>query len=334
MRPSPSDPRRKPSCGALRQLQGIPLPAELWEQEILPRSGARLPAALAWTSSLAAGEVGWVGSPGKRLAFYLPDDVHAFAGRLAAGARRARRPVQAQVLAACQSAGARSWTLARLAGLTPAETLEALWALVYEDVGVVTNDPSPRCGRCFGPAGLPERPEAACAPAGADGRRMAPAALAETGTADPAEIYARLLLDRYASWSRETVAADEGPLSWGEVLPCLRRMGGAARCRRGSLVAGLTGAHSPGPMPWSSSAGQRPDRRHAAAPERSDPANPLRNRPPLAGGGAARTPGRQLPGDGGRRPVLGAERYGGGWSRWPRSRRSSSDRCWRSALGS
>lgn len=225
---------------ALRQLQGIPLPAELWEQEILPR---RVPGyqPLWLDQLLAAGEVHWVGSPGKRLAFYLPDDVHAFADRLAA-APEGLTAVQAQVLAACQAAGAAFLgTVARQAGLTPAEALEALWELAW--MGLVTNDTFAPVREVLrrGPAAR-SRGRHAPVLRGGTGRWWPAASLAAGGAqGDPVEAYARLLLDRYGIVTREVVAADGGPAPWGEVLRRLRRMEWRGEVRQGYFVAGLSG---------------------------------------------------------------------------------------------
>lgn len=122
----------------LRQLQGVPLPAELWEREVLP---SRVPGYQpSWLDHLlAAGELHWVASPGGRLSFYLPEQVDLFAKRLSAPPLGDLTPEQARVLTACRSAGADFLGgIARRAGLPPAETLQALWDLVW--MGLVAND--------------------------------------------------------------------------------------------------------------------------------------------------------------------------------------------------
>lgn len=307
---APDGPAPDRLLRALRRLQGIPLPAGLWEREILPR---RVPGyqPLWLDQLLAAGELHWAGAPGGRVAFYLPDEVPLFADRLTASPPEPLTPAQAQVLAACQSAGAAFLGhIARLAGLTPAETLEALWALVW--MGLVTNDTFAPVREVLRPGRAARRPgRPAPRLRGGTGRWWPTAALAETGTADPAEIYARLLLDRYGVVARETVAADEGPLSWGEVLPCLRRMEWRGEVRQGYFVAGLTGVQ----FARADAVEQlRRARDLTGAPplllNAADPANPYGTVLPWPEGERlARLAANYLVMVDGR-PVLGVERYG------------------------
>jgi len=256
--PPAGAPAEGPWSGALlrtlRRLQGIPLPAELWEQEILP---CRVPGyqPLWLDQLLAAGELHWVGAPGRRLAFYLPDQVGLFAGRLEAAPSEGLAPTQAQVLEACRATGAAFLgAIARRAGLSPNEALEALWELAW--MGLVTNDTFAPVREVLRSPSRSARHRGRAAPVlrGGTGRWWPTAALVEAapavlpggegtpgGAADRAEAYARLLLDRYGVVSREVAAADGGPAPWGEVLERLRRMEWRGEVRQGYFVAGLSG---------------------------------------------------------------------------------------------
>ncbi|MBP2018778.1 ATP-dependent Lhr-like helicase [Symbiobacterium terraclitae] len=236
----------------LRRLQGYPLPAELWEREVLPR---RVPGyqPLWLDQLLASGELHWVGAPGGRLAFYLPEQAGLLAGQLAAPAPDALTPEQAQVLAACRSAGAEFLGgIARRAGLSPSAALEALWDLVW--MGLVTNDTFAPVREVLRSARTAaSRGRSAPVLRGGTGRWWLTSSLAERMVAGPdgpaaagmpagrAAAYAELLLERYGVVTREAVAADEGSVPWGEVLAQLRRMEWRGQVRQGYFVAGLSG---------------------------------------------------------------------------------------------
>jgi ATP-dependent Lhr-like helicase len=134
-------------------LQGIALPVEIWERDVLPRrTGAY---SQSWLDSLcASGELVWVGAGGApgpkgwvgrsgRVALYFREDAPAI-GRVAhaSGARAAASPpsgVEHELLRARLADGPCFFTdlLAELDA--PAEALrEALWDLVW--AGEVTND--------------------------------------------------------------------------------------------------------------------------------------------------------------------------------------------------
>ncbi len=134
-------------------LQGLALPVESWERDVLPRrTGAY---SQTWLDSLcASGEVVWVGAGplarSGRVALYFRDDAPAIgppAGG-ASGARAGASPpdaVEHELLRAHLAAGPCFFTdlLAELASSSevdaPAEALrEALWDLVW--AGEVTND--------------------------------------------------------------------------------------------------------------------------------------------------------------------------------------------------
>ena len=142
---------RHPAAGAgvdrLREvlvpLQGLALPAEVWERDVLPRRvGAYSPT---WLDQLcASGELVWVGAGALgrnsgRVALYFRDDVGAARaprrGRPTRRPSRRTRPIRER-LARGAASSPTCWS--RAAELAPEELQEALWDLVW--AGEVTND--------------------------------------------------------------------------------------------------------------------------------------------------------------------------------------------------
>jgi ATP-dependent Lhr-like helicase len=136
---------------ALVPLQGLPLPAAIWERDVLPRrTGAY---SQSWLDSLcASGELVWVGAGpigrSGRVALYFRDDAPLIGPPSRGGGRAAAEPpsgLEHELLRARLSQGPCFFTdlLAELActrtGDPPAEALrEALWDLVW--AGEATND--------------------------------------------------------------------------------------------------------------------------------------------------------------------------------------------------
>ncbi|HEY0779073.1 MAG TPA: hypothetical protein VGD56_13975, partial [Gemmatirosa sp.] len=125
-------------------LQGLALPAEIWERDVLPRrTGAYSPS---WMDSLcASGELVWVGAGplgrSGRVALYLREDAAAIGAPPVLGRASTESPhkPEHELLRARLAAGPSFFTdlLAELDA--PAEALrEALWDLVW--AGEVTND--------------------------------------------------------------------------------------------------------------------------------------------------------------------------------------------------
>lgn len=263
---------------ALRRLQGLLLPADLWEREVLP---SRVPGyQVAWLDQLlAAGELHWAAGPGGRLAFYLPDQLDPFTERLAAPPPEGLTPEQERVLAACQASGADFLSsIARRAGLLPAAALKALWDLVW--LGLVANDTFAPLRQVLrtGRIAKQRHPQLQ----GGTGRWWPTVSLVATGLAttataraDPVEGYTHLLLERYGILTREAVEADGGPAPWGEVLQRLKRMEWKGQVRQGYFIAGLTGAQFARPEAVER---LRQARDRASEPPRllsaADPANP------------------------------------------------------------
>jgi ATP-dependent helicase Lhr and Lhr-like helicase len=130
---------------ALVPLQGLALPAEIWERDVLPRrTGAY---SQAWLDSLcASGEVVWVGAGplgrSGRVALYFREDAAAIGPPGGGGVRGGGEPPggREHELLRARLGGGPSFFTDLLAEIhAPAEALrEALWDLVW--AGEVTND--------------------------------------------------------------------------------------------------------------------------------------------------------------------------------------------------
>ena len=243
---------------ALSQLQGLFLPLEAWEQEILPRRVIGYGPSLL-DELLTTGEFIWVArgsaAPGRaRLAFIRPEDPGLLPSAPAEPLSAEARAVSA---ALAQRGASFLGGLAVAVGLTPAQALGGIWELVW--AGLVAND-------TFAP--LRQALSAGHARAGAARRGapppliggvgrwslLAPAApppraAALPGTApeapsppEAAERWARLWLERYGVVARECWAAEEPPVPWGEVLRVLQQLEAVGEVRRGYFVRGLAGA--------------------------------------------------------------------------------------------
>ena len=123
-------------------LQGLPLPLEVWERDVLPRrTGAYSPA---WMDQLcASGEIVWVGAGALgrrsgRVALYFRDDA-ALIGPPPGGGEEPSEPVHLAVRERLQ-AGPCFFTdlLTDIAGFTTEELQNGLWDLVW--AGEATND--------------------------------------------------------------------------------------------------------------------------------------------------------------------------------------------------
>ncbi|MDE3075504.1 MAG: hypothetical protein KGJ86_08750, partial [Chloroflexota bacterium] len=259
------------------QLQGLPLPMEAWEPDVLHRrlSGYQP----AWLDQLcASGEIVWIGSTtaggGKgKIAFYFRDELEALLPlegpprSPSDTARRARDWLHARGASFLQD-------IAAGAGLSLPHTYDALWELVW--AGEATND-------TFDPVRSPRRPQAESRVSGPGSRVAGPESqgskqpvlggasprrwsyrrdfrrpgagvpagqgrwslLAPGQLASPeeqAEAYARQLLARYGVVAREMALAEEGPAPWAAVYGVLKRLEAIGQVRRGYFVKGLSGA--------------------------------------------------------------------------------------------
>ena len=262
-------------------LQGLALPAEIWERDVLPRRiGAYSPS---WLDMLcASGELVWVGAGplhrSGRVALYFREDAPLI-GPPAGGSRRSEAAGSAtdtpehELLRArlAQSPCFFSDLLAELE--LPAEALrEALWDLVW--AGEATNDawaplraprlalartrPERRVGaRRFGSRrtgaqsqvqgrwGLTE-PIFRAGPAGGEGSAAAtggkgPGASAAAGP-ERRRALAELLLERYGIVTREQVLAEGIKGGFAMLYDTLSKLETLGVCRRGYFVEGMGGA--------------------------------------------------------------------------------------------
>jgi ATP-dependent helicase Lhr and Lhr-like helicase len=272
---------RHPSAGAgvdrLREvlvaLQGLALPVEIWERDVLPRrTGAYSPS---WLDMLcASGELVWVGAgpSGRsgRVALYFRDDAPLI-GPPPSSERRAASaaststdtPDHELVRARLQSPCFFSDLIAELD--LPAEALrEALWDLVW--AGEATNDAwaplrAPRLAlararpvrrtsvRRFslrrtgaqsqvqGRWGLTE-PIFRAGHVAADGSTAVPAALGP----ERSRALAELLLERYGIVTREQVLAEGIKGGFAMLYDTFANLETLGVCRRGYFVEGMGGA--------------------------------------------------------------------------------------------
>jgi ATP-dependent helicase Lhr and Lhr-like helicase len=234
--------RRQGLREALVPLQGVPLPATLWESDVLPRRVAGFrPADL--DVLCASGEVVWVGAGLERVAVYFRDDA-ALLGPPAAEA--SPESASASAIRAALTERALFWgDLVDATGLAPEDVLTSLWELVW--AGEVTNDSwTPlRASRRYE---LP-RPDRA-------GRRFA---RTRRTTASPTQgrwsltsvlfaaasdrrALAELLLERQGIVTRDGVRGEGIRGGYGAVYAELKALETLGVCRRGYFVEGLGGA--------------------------------------------------------------------------------------------
>jgi ATP-dependent Lhr-like helicase len=235
--------RRQTLREALVPLQGLALPASLWESDVLPRRvpGFR-PADL--DALCASGELVWVGAGLDRVAVLFRDDATAL-GRPAAEPMPEGEE-HAAVRAALGARGALFWgELLDATGLDGAGALAALWDLVW--AGEVTNDSwAPlRAPRRF-EAPRPERPGRRFSRARSRGPsptqgRWSLAAPLFAGEPDRRAL-AELLLERHGIVTRDGVRAEGIRGGYGAVYAELRALETLGACRRGYFVEGLGGA--------------------------------------------------------------------------------------------
>ncbi len=246
---------------ALVPLQGLALPADAWERDILPRRCGAYSAT--WLDQLcASGEVVWVGAGALgrnsgRVALYFRDDASAI-GPPPSKADRPEGPVH-DLLRERLGASPCFFTdlLAELEP-SPEELSDALWDLVW--AGEATND-------AFAPLRAPRltlaraqraaaarrssastrfaRRRGAGAQAQVQGRWSLTGALFAGGDADPRarrRTVAELLLERYGIVTREQVLAEGIPGGFSSLYDALSDLETLGVCRRGYFVEGLGGA--------------------------------------------------------------------------------------------
>jgi ATP-dependent helicase Lhr and Lhr-like helicase len=259
---------RHPASGAgvdrLREvlvpLQGLALPADVWERDVLVRRlGAWSPA---WLDQLTgSGELVWVGAGALgrnsgRVALYFREDaalLGAPAGK--AGAEPPGGPVH-ELLRARLAAGASFFTdLLASVEASPEELQEALWDLVW--AGEVTND-------AFSPLRAPRltlaRARADASKRRGNARRFSSRRMGQSAQVvgrwslaaplfepapDPMEqrrAQAELLLERYGIVTREQVLAEGIRGGFSLLYDSFAQLETLGTARRGYFVEGLGGA--------------------------------------------------------------------------------------------
>ncbi|UTI64404.1 DEAD/DEAH box helicase [Paraconexibacter antarcticus] len=264
---------RHPPAGAgidrLREvlvpLQGLALPAAVWEQDVLPRRcGAYSPA---WLDQLcASGELVWagagsVGRASGRVALWFRDDAEAIGPVVVKGEAPA---AESHELIRTRLAAAPCFFTDLLAEvpLVPEELQEALWDLVW--AGEVTNDAwaplrAPRLALAKATA---QRDRAVTRPGRRFGStRRGTGAAAQVsgrwsltttifgvgGDGSPApdqqrRTVAELLLERHGIVTRETVLAEGVPGGFSALYTAFADLETLGVCRRGYFIEGLGGA--------------------------------------------------------------------------------------------
>jgi ATP-dependent helicase Lhr and Lhr-like helicase len=250
---------------ALAPLQGLALPPELWEKDVLPRRlGAYSPA---WLDELCAGgQLVWIGAGplggrSGRVALYFRDDAPLLGPP--PGPRERPEAELHALLRERLGRGACFFAdlLVENPDIAAEELREALWDLVW--AGEATNDAfAPLRGRRT----APRKPQVLAASRAASasrrmgGRRFSRRARGTpplqgrwslTGVVfggapvDPqarARAWAELLLERHGIVTREMVRAEGLPGGFAALYPALSALETIGAARRGYFVEGLGGA--------------------------------------------------------------------------------------------
>ena len=276
---------------AVENLQGAPLIASILETEILPaRVEGYQPSDL--DALTTAGEVVWgglepLGEHDGRLALYLTDHV----GKL----RQPRAPAdlpdrERLIVDHLARNGASFFAVLHEAagGGYPGETVDAIWALVWN--GVVTNDSLNAVRAFVRPPERSRRKAAQTARAARSfrSRRVAPPTAegrwsliaARLGAAiTPTEsttALAQQLLSRYGILTREIAAAENVSGGFGAVYDILKALEDAGRIRRGYFASGVgaTQFALPAALDLLRSFKEEPEEPEVVVLAATDPANP------------------------------------------------------------
>ena len=247
---------------ALVPLQGLALPVDVWERDVLPRRVGAYSAA--WLDQLcASGEVVWVGAGALgrnagRVALYFRDDAASIGrpGIRGAASEPHAEPVHDAVRDLLASAPCFFSDLLAELPFAPAELQEALWDLAW--AGEATNDAwaplrAPKLTLAGAqraaertPRSAPRRFGARRSAAGQHVQgRWAPAAALFAPAPNAAQqrrTLAELLLERYGILTREQVLAEAVPGGFSALYGALSDLETLGVCRRGYFIEGLGGA--------------------------------------------------------------------------------------------
>ncbi len=248
-------------------LQGLALPVETWERDVLPRrTGAY---SQTWLDTLcASGELVWIGAGALgrsgRVALYFRDDAAAIGPPDQRGAADAPSGAEHELIRARLARGPAFFTdlLAELDG-SPEALREALWDLVW--AGEVTNDAwaplrAPRlalargegagrqaaAGRRAGRSRFAAR-RSTGAQSQVQGRWSLTAAvfggqLDASAAPERRRTIAELLLERYGIVTREQVLAEGIKGGFALLYDTFARLETLGICRRGYFIEGMGGA--------------------------------------------------------------------------------------------
>jgi ATP-dependent Lhr-like helicase len=243
---------------ALVPLQGLALPAEVWERDVLPRRvGAYSPT---WMDQLcAAGEIVWIGAGAMgrhsgRVALYFREDLPLLGPPPIRGSGEAPSEAAHELIRARLAQGACFFTdLLVDVDLVPEELQDALWDLAW--AGEVTNDAfaplrAPRLTLARAQRDLVRRSgrfsvrQRRGAMAQVQGRWSLTESLLrhEVDPAARRRAWAELLLERYGVLTREQVLAEGVPGGFSALYPELSQLETLGVARRGYFVEGLGGA--------------------------------------------------------------------------------------------
>ncbi|HEY3188448.1 MAG TPA: DEAD/DEAH box helicase, partial [Solirubrobacteraceae bacterium] len=238
-------------------LQGLALPADVWERDVLPRrTGAYSPT---WLDQLcASGEIVWVGAGALgrnsgRVALYFREDAEAIGPPPLRGHEPPGQPEHDALRERLARAPCFFTDLLAELDLVPEQLQEALWDLVW--AGEVTNDawaplraPRLTLARARGAAQRTARrrfgARRSAAQPTVQGRWSLTSSLFRTRPEPGAQrrTLAELLLERYGIVTREQVLAEGVPGGFATLYDALGDLETLGVCRRGYFVEGLGGA--------------------------------------------------------------------------------------------
>ena len=252
-------------------LQGLALPVESWERDVIPRrTGAYSPS---WMDELcASGELAWVGAGplgrSGRVALYFREDAPALGRPQLAGSAPPPAGVEHELVRAALRRGPCFFSDLLVAFDGPAEALrEALWDLVW--AGEATNDAwaplrAPRLtlargeqagagarggrGSFSARSRFGGRRRASGAQSQVQGRWSLTAGLFGAAEEDPAtagerrRALAELLLERYGIVTREQVLAENVRGGFSALYDTFNNLETLGVCRRGYFIEGMGAA--------------------------------------------------------------------------------------------
>jgi ATP-dependent Lhr-like helicase len=269
---------RNALADAIHQLTGVPIPATTVERDVLAARVADPGTGI--DDLMLSGDLVWIGQDSLgakdgRIALYPRDSL----ARLWTGPDPEYEPDETGG-AIVESLSQRGASFFRdiyetTGGGDPAETLDALWDLVW--AGLVTND-------TFGPVraytarrktrGSGKRPLSSRFPAHAQGRWSLTSQLLHEQISETERhaAWAELLLDRHGVVTRSTVLAEGFPGGFSALYPVFSHLEETGRIRRGYFVEGLGGSQFALPGAVDRLRGQPPD--GLIVVSATDPANP------------------------------------------------------------